>query len=273
MKNLLVRLSIPLFPLRRILEISLVCESAVVYRGRPFQDQSGQFLNAAPNQISPRPRTAIVLPEFLAEARQYLNAGRDLPHAAPARLVRAWETFYTLCDPLVRRTIAGCRVSRDDRDDYAQEAWAEITASLGQFDWDPDRGSFETWLRTIVQRTVWRLETRIHRSTSHRIEMDLRSLRCHQNLEPLPAVTLRELRDGVQDALESFRARIPEASYLVLTLRYIEGRTSIEIGERLDMPAAGVRVLLQRTLVKFRRFLATADGLVEDRFDGAMAGP
>jgi Sigma-70 region 2 len=110
------------------------------------------------------PQTASLDTELLEPDQKYLQTRREKGKPS-TELRRAWEVFYRTCDPFVRHTVTSCQIAYGhDLDDYVQEAWIEITTSLVQFAYDPDRGSFEGWLRTVVVRTVgmkrWRADRR-----------------------------------------------------------------------------------------------------------------
>jgi RNA polymerase sigma factor (sigma-70 family) len=228
-----------------------------------FLQHAGQRVSAFHNKLYPGTQTAFVTPELLAAAQEYLHARRETSQP-PAQLLLAWETFYRICDPLVRRTIARRRVPRNDLDDSAQDAWNEINASLVDFVYDPGRGRFESWLRTVVERSVWRHLSRNDCRKPHQVDINLNSVRCLQSFEPSLALTREEFCDAVLAALRTFRGRVSEKSFQVLHLRLVEGRSVAEIAKLLDLSAGHVRVLQHRAMARFRRFLGVSESLAAE---------
>lgn len=101
----------------------------------------------------------------MSAAQEYLQALRecDLP---PPDLREAWDAFYRACDPLVRQTVAACRIRSSDVDDCVQEAWSEISMKLTRFEYDPTRGAIEGWLGIVVRRAACRHARRDRRQAA-----------------------------------------------------------------------------------------------------------
>lgn len=144
------------------------CRQMVPLRDQRFGFTKGSEATGSAQQTSDtRPSRDTSISKLLAPAQQYLQALREdiLP---PSELREAWDAFYRSCDPLVRRTVATSRLHRADADDCAQEAGAEIVAKLTRFEYAPNRGSFEAWLRIVVHRAAGRYARRDHRQTAGR---------------------------------------------------------------------------------------------------------
>lgn len=213
----------------------------------------------AADQASPSSALS-TLTNLLSAAQQYLQALRECI-SLPRELREAWDSFYKAYDPLVRRTVADCGIVGADADDAVQEAWAEITSKLTRFEYDPNRGSFEGWLRIVVHRSACRHIRRDQRQTAGRIDTDLTALTCPRILGPAIATQREELRASVREALNAFRPRVTSTAFRILVLTTIQGQTSTEIGERLGISPINVRVTRHRTAHKFRQFVAARPAL------------
>jgi RNA polymerase sigma factor (sigma-70 family) len=78
---------------------------------------------------------------------------RQQPDAA------SWERLVSLYTPLLRGWLRRQAIPLKDVDDLVQDVMAVLVRELGQFHYDPERGSFRGWLRTIVAnraRAFWR---------------------------------------------------------------------------------------------------------------------
>ncbi|MEM9015820.1 MAG: sigma-70 family RNA polymerase sigma factor [Verrucomicrobiota bacterium] len=59
---------------------------------------------------------------------------------------RAWETFVTRYGPLVYGFGLRRGVSVDEADDFLQEVMLRVSRSIVRFDYDPEIGTFRSWL-------------------------------------------------------------------------------------------------------------------------------
>lgn len=198
----------------------------------------------------------------LAAAQQYLQALRECD-SPPAELREAWEAFYRACDPLVCRTVAACSIHRADLDDCAQEAWAEIAGKLIRFEYDPNRGSFESWLRIVVHRAACRHARRDLRQTAGRNDEDLSALTCPRILGPATNSQREELRASVRQTLDAFRTSVSSTAFRILVMTAVHSQTSTEIGKLLGLTPGNVRVSRHRTAQKFRHFIAAQPALAD----------
>ena len=71
----------------------------------------------------------------------------------------AWSHFVQLYGPFIYRWFQVSHVQHHDACDLSQEVLATVAREMPQFRYDPARGSFRGWLRTIMSnrlRNYWR---------------------------------------------------------------------------------------------------------------------
>jgi RNA polymerase sigma-70 factor (ECF subfamily) len=160
-------------------------------------------------------------------------------------------------DPLVRlaRYYVGSDASAED---VAQETWIAVLRGLERFE---GRSSFKTWLFRICvnrARTKGVKEKRV-------IPVDLTSDRSllagRFNESGMWADPPVPFTDSIDDAIvngpivqlvhESI-AGLPEVARAVVTLRDVEGLSTAEVAELLDLSEANVRVILHRSRSRIR---------------------
>jgi len=81
---------------------------------------------------------------------------------APALLARlqnrsdadAWKQLLDLYTPLLLRWVGRLGVSTNDADDLVQEVWQAVAREMPDFNYDPNRGSFRGWLKSILLNRV-----------------------------------------------------------------------------------------------------------------------
>lgn len=66
----------------------------------------------------------------------------------------AWRRFVELYTPLVARWCRSARLQEADAADVGQEVFRSVTGAIGSFDYDPSRGSFRGWLKTITRNKL-----------------------------------------------------------------------------------------------------------------------
>ena len=74
----------------------------------------------------------------------------------------AWKTFDTIYRPMLRRFAKTRGLDREDAEDVVQHCLAAILRHLESFDYDPAKGRFRGWLRTIVNNHVRNLLRKRH---------------------------------------------------------------------------------------------------------------
>jgi RNA polymerase sigma-70 factor (ECF subfamily) len=151
-------------------------------------------------------------------------------------------------------------ITRDEREaeDVMQQAYLNAYAHLRQFD---GRAKFSTWLTRIAVHEALR---RVRRRPS------LASLDAQNpsTLEfPMPATTApdperqafaRELRGLLELAIDA----LPDGSREVFMLRQVEGMSTEDVAETLDVSEDVVKTRLSRARAALRRDLAQRAGIV-----------
>lgn len=66
----------------------------------------------------------------------------------------AWQTFDAIYRPMLRRFARARGLAENDAEDVVQHCLAAIQSHLDSFDYDPSKGRFRGWLRTIVNNHV-----------------------------------------------------------------------------------------------------------------------
>lgn len=66
----------------------------------------------------------------------------------------AWQEFDSVYRPLLHRYARACKLDDAECDDVEQYCMAAIYRHISRFDYDPDKGRFRGWLRTLVKNRV-----------------------------------------------------------------------------------------------------------------------
>ena len=67
---------------------------------------------------------------------------------------QSWEEFNSYYRPYVYMIIKGLKIQHDDAKEITQLIMIKIWKNLPKFNYDPDKGYFRGWLRTVTVNTV-----------------------------------------------------------------------------------------------------------------------
>jgi RNA polymerase sigma-70 factor, ECF subfamily len=184
---------------------------------------------------------------------------RRLLRKAAAGDERALDHFYeTHVDGLY--AFVFYRVDRDPAlaEDVVQETFAR--ALDRRRDYDPERGSVQSWLCTL-SRNVIRDQLRAHRrsdelaATWERIDRSLAQIFEALDRAPLPGEVMA--RAETRDLVNMTIANLPERYRTALTRKYVDGRSLEAIAAELQLSPDAVKSLLARARRAFRATFST----------------
>lgn len=174
------------------------------------------------------------------QAVREVSCDRPIAELADVVIDRYWERAYRFA----------ALVSRNDQDslDIAQEALLQVVKRLEQF--DPRRGSLDSWLWRIVVNVA----RDAGRASARRASL-LERLRLHQRGIPEPDVEERALRRLTDEqVMEAVRRLKPRARTLI-ALRFGAQLSYGEIAEHLHVSEAAALMATRRALHGLREHL------------------
>ena len=143
--------------------------------------------------------------------------------------------------------------------DVAQDTWIAVLRGAERFE---GRSSFKTWLLRICVNRAKKTGVREHRVIAlDPVDPVSRSRFDSGGMWKAPPEPFTELVEGrlarrdVVDAVRRAISELPEQQQAVVTLRDVEGLSTSEVAELLDLSDGNVRVLLHRGRAKIREVL------------------
>ena len=158
----------------------------------------------------------------------------------------------------MRRLALSCVHDQDIADDVIQETWVAVVNGIERFE---GRSSLRTWVFRILLNQARRrarreqrfvaFDTPVQGMASAEEALSAEKWGAGQNPE--------DWIDGAQlvARVEAALATLPPAQRTVMTLRDIEGWSSSEVCDVLEISAANQRVLLHRARLRVRAALTT----------------
>jgi RNA polymerase sigma-70 factor (ECF subfamily) len=185
------------------------------------------------------------------------------------RLVKGDEEAFveivTRYHPTLLRVARYYVNSEASAEDVAQETWIAVLRGVERFE---GRSSFKTWLLRILvnrARTTGVKEHRVIPTDPQAPERSVSASRFDQGgawiVAPVPFT--EHVDDSIVNApvvklVHECIARLPESARAVVTLRDVEGLSTTEVAELLDLSEANVRVILHRSRARIRTEVETS---------------
>ncbi|MCC6624252.1 MAG: RNA polymerase sigma factor [Deltaproteobacteria bacterium] len=166
---------------------------------------------------------------------------------------RAWRTIIRRHTPMAYRLAARMLGPGAEAEDATQEAF--MKAHRGFASYDPAR-PLAPWLGRIVYHTCLRRLASGARAGVATDPADLARVEDATGASPEKELATREAGDLVRAALE----RLSAQDRALVTLRYVDGLTDLEVGEAVGMNRNTVRTRLHRARLVLQKVLGPALG-------------
>jgi RNA polymerase sigma factor (sigma-70 family) len=163
----------------------------------------------------------------------------------------AWAQFVEIYQPLITAYVRKRGVAEHDAADIVQDVFARLVPAMARFEFDSQRGRFQTWLWRVTQNAL--SDWVRHRATRDRAE---RGWIDEQNLTDNNSPTLEwdELyrRRIMEVATGRVRASTQPTTWACFEQRILIGRPAAEIAAELGVSSNVVYVNASRVLAKLR---------------------
>lgn len=167
----------------------------------------------------------------------------------------AWLEFVEVYAPLIYRYARHSGLQEADADDVTQDVLRTTVRTMPAFEYDPRRGRFRGWLRTLTINQV-----RDHLARRKRREQGSGDTGVHQWLkeqtdesESDEEFWEREYRERLfQWAADRVRVQFREATWRAFEETTIAGRHAEEVAKELGLSVGAVYIAKSRVLAKLK---------------------
>lgn len=187
----------------------------------------------------------------------------EAPLTQPSLLIRladaqdreAWGRFVEIYAPLIYGHARKYGLQDADAADLTQEVLRTVAAAIGQFHYDPSRGSFRGWLFTVVRnllRNFLASRKRRHQPSGEP------GNQAFLESQPSPDDELAESWDREYQhrlfawAAEQVRGDFQDHTWQAFWQTAIEGKSVKTVGTALGMSVGAVYVAKSRVLARLR---------------------
>lgn len=173
----------------------------------------------------------------------------------------AWELFDQIYRPLLLRCALTCGAASNDAEDIVQHCMAAISAHIAGFEYDPGKGRFKGWLRTMVNNKVRNL---LRDRRDRGVEITELDALASAELSPDEEFDRLWKQEHLWHCLRQLRDEVDETTYLAFEAYVIDQRPVTEICDEL-----GIKPNLLYT-IKWRMTERVADKMRELLGDEAI---
>jgi len=175
------------------------------------------------------------------------------------RNAEAWREFDGIYRPMLYRFARARGLGDADAEDIVQYCMAAIQKYIGGFEYDPSKGRFKGWLRTMVNNRVRMLLRKRGADLA-----ESKDFKRPQQREQSPEETFDELwlQEHLKHALEQLRGEVAESSFRAFNLYVFEEQPVEQVCEELNMSTDQVYAIKYRLTKKLSdKMKATVEGL------------
>ncbi len=168
----------------------------------------------------------------------------------------AWRAFDAVYRPMLYRFARASGLGHDDAEDTAQQCLVGVSEHIGEFAYDPQRGRFKSWLRTLVNNRVRNL-LRARRERQGQSG----DFQAAQQCEPAPEEAFDKIwmEGHLWHCLREIRAEVEEATFLAFQYYVIEQRPLETVCAALNLTPNNVYTikwrLTERVAAKMKELL------------------
>lgn len=171
----------------------------------------------------------------------------------------AWSEFVTIYGPLLAGWCRQRGLQNSDAEDVAQTVLLRLAKRIATFSYDPDRGSFRAYLRTLARYAIndFFTETKEKGSGDTRVLSALESVAATTDL----LARLDEAFDYelLNEALHRVRNRVEEQTWAAFELTAFQGLPTDSVAQQLHLSMATIYKAKSRILNHLREEIALLD--------------
>jgi RNA polymerase sigma-70 factor (ECF subfamily) len=165
----------------------------------------------------------------------------------------AWEEFDAIYRPLLYRFGLARGLQHAEAEDVVQQCMTAVQAHMAGFEYDPRKGRFKSWLRTLVNNRVRNL----HRDRREQAA-DSQDLARDQQREPSPEEVFDRLwmAEHLRHSLELIRREVDDKTFRAFQLYVIDERAVEDVCRELEVSANRLYKIKWRLTQKLAEHMA-----------------
>jgi RNA polymerase sigma factor (sigma-70 family) len=170
----------------------------------------------------------------------------------------AWDDFVKFYRPYIYRVIQNLNVTACDREDIIQDIMLIAWKKLPEFEYDPAKGRFRSWLCTVAQRTAIQFRDKKNRREFFEDPVFNDELKKGSSCE-VEDLSKREWERHIADmAWKNIESKF-DANVIETFKRLASGEKGEEVAKDLELSQNSVYVYKKRVLAALQKEIAFLD--------------
>ncbi len=162
----------------------------------------------------------------------------------------SWTEFVEIYQPLIRRFARSRGVDETNLSDVSQEVLRSVASAIRKFEYDPEKGTFRSWLITAVRREIWRQSRKAQKQAVLLEHED--ALGGGDNDEGVEVWERDYQRQLVAWAISKIQPEFSATSWSAFQKSAIEGGAATDVAVELDSSPGAIYVAKSRVLKRLR---------------------
>lgn len=191
----------------------------------------------------------------------------DTTHASLLIRVRtpqdaaAWQEFDEIYRPMLHRFALACGLCHADAEDVVQGCMEATSRHIASFDYDPSKGRFRGWLKTLVNNRVRTL----HRDR-HDVQADTHAFNRPESRESSPEEVFDRIwrQEHLRHCLNRVKSEVEESTFRAFQALVLDEQPVEKVCAELNMSANQVYLIKHRLSNKIRKQMQAILGEDED---------
>ncbi len=183
---------------------------------------------------------------------------------------QAWEDFVERYVPKIYGWCRRNRLQEADAADVTQEVLGKLVSAMRKFDYNPDRGSFRGWLKTVTNNAVRDFASSYKKhgrgSGDSQVNAALASIADPGALAELAdEIEAEAEREILREAESRVKVRVKQQTWEAYELTAVQNVAAPDVAAKLDMPIGQVYVAKSRIIRLLRQEVRKLEGAQDNR--------
>lgn len=169
----------------------------------------------------------------------------------------AWYEFDSIYRPLLCRFAKAKGLRAEEAEEIAQECMTALTRYIESFEYDPQKGKFKAWLRTMVNNRIINL-----RRGRREVQAETRDFRELHQLDEAPDELFDKLwrQQHLKHCLRLVKSEVEKSTFKVFVAYVLEERPIEEVCREYDMTSNQVHAIKSRMTKRLSRRMVELSG-------------
>lgn len=171
----------------------------------------------------------------------------------------SWREFVEIYGPLIQRFAMSRGATRDNAPDITQDVLRNVAKAMHAFEYDPEKGTFRSWLFTIIRRETIRVAKKQKRPGGANTEDPSDLLNQVASPEEGTLWETDYQRQLLRWAMGKIEHEFTEGAWMAFKRMALEDCTAEEVSKELSMAKGTVYVYKSRVLKRLLERVRSID--------------